>query len=305
MNRSDSTGSSTSPATATTASTATSLATPNRSRLGLFVGILLASALALVGAGRLTDVRILTLLPMYMFSPLVAGAVTCLVHDVSVREVGLRLGRPRWIALAGVASLPLVGLTLLLAVLVPGVGFDPAADPVPGIALPAGAVGVLVTLGVVLALGGTINALFAFGEEFGWRGYLLWELAPMGFWRASAAIGALWGVWHAPAVAAGYNYPSFPLVGVGMMTVACLAFSPLYTYLVVRADSVVAAALLHGVFNGSAGLVLAYTVTDSAGLAELVASPVGVAGIAAFGLAAVVIAVSGAPALNRSVVGAE
>ncbi|PSP67609.1 CPBP family intramembrane metalloprotease domain-containing protein [Halobacteriales archaeon QS_1_69_70] len=282
-----------------------SVTTPDRSRLGLFLGVLVAAVLALVGAGRLTGVGVLALLPAYMFSPLVAGTVTCLVHDVSVGKVGLRVGRPRWLALAGVASLPMVGLTLLFAVLVPGIGFDPAADPIPGLALPSGVVGVVATLALVLALGLTVNAAFAFGEEFGWRGYLLWELAPLDFWRASAATGALWGVWHAPAVAAGYNYPSFPLVGIGMMTVACLALSPLYTYLVVRAESVIAAALLHGVFNGSAGLVLAYTATDSTTLAELVASPVGAAGIVAFGLAAVAIAATGPPALDRSVLGAE
>lgn len=281
------------------------MANPDRSRLGLFVGLLVAFAVLFEVASRLTGVSRLGLLPVYMFTPLVAGVVTCLVFDLEFTTVGVRVGRPRWVGFAALAPLPMVGLTLLVSLLVPGVGFDPTADPVPWVDLPAGMAGVLATFGLVLVLGVTVNAAFAFGEEFGWRGYLLWELSPLGFWKASLWVGLLWGIWHAPAIFAGYNFPSFPLVGAVLMTIACISFSPLYTYLVVRAESVIAAAFLHGVFNGSAGLVLAYTIVESTTLAELVASPVGVAGIAAFSLVAVAIAVRGEPTLDRSVFGPE
>ncbi|WP_221584870.1 CPBP family intramembrane glutamic endopeptidase [Microbacterium sp. G2-8] len=40
--------------------------------------------------------------------------------------------------------------------------------------------------------------LFTFGEELGWRGYVQSTLAPLGFWRSSAIIGAFWAVWHLP-----------------------------------------------------------------------------------------------------------
>ncbi|GAB3416962.1 hypothetical protein GCM10027435_15100 [Haloparvum alkalitolerans] len=277
----------------------------DRDRLGLFVGALIAAAVLLVAAARALGVSTVALAPVYMFSPLVAGLVVCLRHDVGVREVGLRIGRPRWLLAAPFVALGLVGVTLAVAVAVPGVAFGLDGDPLPGVGLPAGALGVAAALGLALALGATVNAVFAFGEEFGWRGYLLWELAPLGFWRASLGVGALWGVWHAPVVAAGYNYPSFPTVGVAVMTLACVAFSPAYTFLVVRAESALAAALLHGVFNGSAGLVLVYAVAENARIAEFVASPVGAAGIAAFGLAAVAIAIRGAPTLDRSFAAGE
>lgn len=253
--------------------------------------------MALVVVSRVTGVSALGLAPVYMFSPAVAGLVVCVRRDVPLSRVGLRLGRVRWLLVAAVIALPLVGLTLALSIAVPGVGFDPSADPIPGLALPPGIAGVAATFALVLGLGVTVNAVSALGEEIGWRGYLLWELAPLGFWKASLAVGAVWGIWHAPVIVTGHNYPSFPVVGV--MTAACVAFSPLYTHLVVRAESVLAAALLPGVFNGSAGLVTAYAVADAAVLAELVASPVGAAGIAAFGLAAVGIAVAGTPTVPR------
>lgn len=275
------------------------MTSPDRSRLRLFVGILGVFAIGLHLVSQVAEISPIALAPAYMFSPMVAGLVVCVRRDVPLASAGLRLGRVRWLVVAALIALPLVGLTLAVAVAVPGVGFDLTANPTPGLELPSGFLGVLATFGLVLGLGTTVNAIFAFGEEFGWRGYLLWELAPWGFWKASFAIGALWGVWHAPVIVAGYNYPSFPVIGVVAMTIACLSFSPVYTFLVIRSESVIAAAFLHGVFNGSAGLVIAYTVTDGAVLSELVASPVGVAGVIPFGLAAAGIALSRSPSLTR------
>ena len=274
-------------------------------RLGLFFGVLVGLAAGFVAVSLLANIRMVTLASLYMFTPMAAGLVVCVARDIPLSTVGLRVGRARWLAVAALVALPLVGLALAVAVAMPSVAFDPSVDPLPGVSLPLGLLGVAATFGIALALGATVNAVFAFGEEFGWRGYLLWELAPLGFWKASAAIGVVWGLWHAPIIADGYNYPSFPVVGVAAMTVACLAFSPLYTYLVLRAESVLAAALVHGVFNGSAGLVVAHAVADGAVLEELVASPVGVAGVVAFGLAAAAIAAAGAPTLTREFAGGE
>ena len=259
---------------------------PDSNRLALFAGLLVVFAVGLHLVARIVDMSPIALAPVYMFSPLIAGLAVCLRYDIALADVGFRLGRWRWLALSVVIALPLVAGALLVAVAVPGVSFDPTADPLPGIGLPSGFLGVLATFLLALGLGATVNAAFAFGEEFGWRGYLLWELAPLGFWKASVLIGAVWGLWHAPIIVVGYNYPSFPVLGVAAMTIACVSFSPVYTYLVVQAESVFAAAFLHGVFNGSAGLVIAYAVADGVVLREFVASPVGAAGVIAFGLAA-------------------
>ena len=57
-----------------------------------------------------------------------------------------------------------------------------------------------------LAAGLTVNGLFAFGEEYGWRGVLADELRPLGLARASLLTGVLWGLWHAPIIILGHNY---------------------------------------------------------------------------------------------------
>lgn len=270
-----------------------------RRRLALFVGILAVFGVVLAGISSLTDASAVLLAPLYMFTPAIAALAVRFREGVPLSATGVRPGRPRWLLASALVALALVVAALGLSLAVPGVSFDATADPVPGVALPSGVLGVAAVAGLVLVTGATLNALFALGEELGWRGYLLWELAPLGFWKASFAIGGLWGIWHAPVIVEGYNYPSFPLVGVLAMTAACIAFSPVYTYVVVRSKSVLAAALLHGVFNASGGLVLAYSSADGAVLEELVASPVGAAGVVAFALAAVGIATVGTPRLSR------
>ena len=49
--------------------------------------------------------------------------------------------------------------------------------------------------------------LFTFGEEYGWRGYLLPRLLPLGEIRATLLLGMVWGLWHLPLLLAGLNYP--------------------------------------------------------------------------------------------------
>ena len=268
-------------------------------RLGIFFGVLVALVVAFIAVSQAANLSMVQLAPAYMFTPMVAGLAVVLLRDISLSTVGLQVGRLRWLVVAAVAPLPIAIATLALALGVPGIGFDPGVDLLPGVELPAGVLGFVAVVAIVLVLGATVNALLGFGEEFGWRGYLLWELAPLGFWKASVLIGFVWGIWHAPVILEGYNYASFPVLGVAAMTVATISFSPVYTYLVLRSRSVLSAALFHGVFNASGGLVIAYTAAGDPVLTELVASPVGAASVAVFALAAVGIALLGSPDLSR------
>lgn len=128
--------------------------------------------------------------------------------------------------------------------------------------------------GAGLLAGATINALFGLGEELGWRGFLPRYLAPLGFWRASLLIGGVWGLWHAPIILLGHNYPQHPTAGVAMMTLFTVLFTPLILYVRLRSRSVIAAAIMHGTFNGVAGL----SVIAVSGVSDLVRGTVGVAG---------------------------
>jgi len=111
---------------------------------------------------------------------------------------------------------------------------------------------------LVLALisGTTINAVLGFGEELGWRGFLQKELSVMGFWKSSALIGFIWGVWHAPLILLGLNYPQNPQIGVLLMIGWTILLAPLFSYIRLKSHSVIAASIFHGTINAVPGLAV-------------------------------------------------
>ncbi len=107
-----------------------------------------------------------------------------------------------------------------------------------------------------LIAGITVNAVAGFGEELGWRGLLQKELCNMGFFKSSTIIGFIWGLWHAPIVLQGLNYPEHPVAGLFMMILWCILLSPIFSYVRLRGKSVIAAAIIHGSLNGNTGLAI-------------------------------------------------
>lgn len=111
-----------------------------------------------------------------------------------------------------------------------------------------------ISVAQAIVAGATINAVFAFGEELGWRGLLQKEYKHMGFWKSNIKIGIIWGIWHAPIILGGYNYPGHPRIGALMMVAFCLLYSPIISFVRIKAKSVIAAAIFHGTINASIGL---------------------------------------------------
>lgn len=240
------------------------------------------------------------LVTFFMWAPAFAAICTQLIYGESIRDgCGIALGRIRWIALAWLTPVALIFVAIGIGSVLPGVsvttdyaaylidaGLSPeeaseAADVIE--ALPGPVILLFVLQGLVAGL--TINALAALGEELGWRGLLLTELAPLGFWKLSIFTGVVWGLWHAPIILQGHNFPEAPIAGIAMMTLATTVIAPIYTYVTVRAQSVLAATLLHGSFNGLGALTVVYL----AGMGNLVISPVGVVGIGAAGVVIILV----------------
>ena len=131
-----------------------------------------------------------------------------------------------------------------------------------------------------LTLGVLVTSLFTFGEEFGWTGYLLVKLLPLGHWRAAVLYGLIWGIWHAPIIAGGFNYPGYPVAGVGMMCALTTAFALTQTALRLRVGSVFLTSLFHASINTQGlGVVPMLVVGGS----PILGGVTGVVGIAAFG----------------------
>lgn len=96
--------------------------TIDRARLGQFIGLLVLAGVGLSVSARVLSVSPVSLAPVYMFTPLAAALIVCRLGDLSFSTVGLRIGRPRWLVLSALGGLPLVGLMLVMATAVPGVG---------------------------------------------------------------------------------------------------------------------------------------------------------------------------------------
>ena len=94
-----------------------------------------------------------------------------------------------------------------------------------------------------------VNSVFAFGEELGWRGYLLPKLLPLGKFRAYVLLGIIWGAWHWPLVFVGFMFPDHPFAGVLMFTALTTVFGIYMNELTLRHDSTILASWIHGVFN--------------------------------------------------------
>lgn len=120
--------------------------------------------------------------------------------------------------------------------------------PTPFLLIPIGLVGAIVS-------GFTINMIFALGEEIAWRGYLWTQLKDMPFFKKHLLIGGLWGLWHAPVIIQGYNYGTdYAWLGVIFFILFCAVFSLLFGVLIEKTGNALYAAVLHGMFNGFAGI---------------------------------------------------
>ncbi len=129
--------------------------------------------------------------------------------------------------------------------------------------------GVLVLIQTVAALtiAPLINCLFTLGEELGWRGFLLPRLIEAGWgqWWALIVSGAVWGLWHAPVILLGHNYPDHPYLGVLLMTVFCILLGIIFGWLRLASGSVWTATLAHATLNAVAGFpLIVLTPFDSA-----------------------------------------
>jgi len=210
----------------------------------------------------------------FMFVPM---AVVIILQKVVYREpmkeaLGISFKFNRWFLVAWFI-MPATAIAVMgIALLFPGIKFTPGMEGMverlsgmvtpeqfqkmqEGIAkLPIHYFWIGLIQGLIA--GFTVNAVAGFGEEIGWRGFLFRELLPMGFWKSSFLIGLIWGIWHMPIIILGHNYPQHPYAGALMMIVWCVLLAPVFGYIRIKSRSVIAASILHGTLNGTAGLAI-------------------------------------------------
>ncbi|MGN1215868.1 MAG: CPBP family intramembrane glutamic endopeptidase [Candidatus Cryptobacteroides sp.] len=237
----------------------------------------------------------------YMLFPMLVALVLQAIRHERPASTGLLRFRFSWPLLASIGCvIAVVLLSIPFSALVPGVSLHygaeqyismnglegAAADAIRAQlqALPAPMMILTTILSGVFA-GCTINALFAFGEEYGWRNYMVSALKGESFLKAAAVIGLVWGIWHAPLVLAGHNYPQHPVAGVAMMCVFCVLVGIIELYFTLRTRSVITAAIIHGNINAMASVVVMFVLGGN----DLTIGLTGLGGFLALGLAILVI----------------
>lgn len=100
-----------------------------------------------------------------------------------------------------------------------------------------------------------------FGEEWGWRGYLMPKLLKiMNKPLAIIVGGVIWGLWHAPYTVIGHDfgvdYPLFPWLGIAAMCVLCTLMNAFMTFITERTKSIYPTCFIHGINNNIGATVL-------------------------------------------------
>lgn len=197
-----------------------------------------------------------------MFFPALGVLVTRLVTREGFKNSMLRLnfrGNLRYYLIGWFAPMALTAIGAAVYFLIFPSEFtlstlkaQTAAQPLP----PALLWGMQVLMLLICPL---LNLVACFGEEWGWRGYLLPKVAArMKFLPTVLLTGFIWGIWHAPIIVAGHNYgmdyPGYPWLGIIGMCLFCMVAGTLFSFITLKTRSCWPAVLAHGALNGTASI---------------------------------------------------
>jgi len=231
----------------------------------------------------------ISVLQLQMLIPAICAMATItLVTGERIRNFGIRLGRIKYYAWAFLIPIAVNGSAYILTHILGLARLDlsmPGLAPLLGdVTIPMEQL-IPIILAQALFLGPLTGLPFTFGEEFGWRAFLLSKLLPLGRERAVILHGVIWGIWHAPIIAMGHNYPGYPLIGPVLMVVSTIFLGAFLGWIYFASNSIVAPSLAHGAINQSASIFLFFMV----GLNPITGGVTGVPGLLLWGLVALVL----------------
>ncbi len=122
----------------------------------------------------------------------------------------------------------------------------------------SGVPSILFNLVQAIILGLSINLIFSFSEEMGWRGFMLRELSPLGFTKCVFIIGGIWALWYAPLIWMNTQNLNYVLIN----TFYFMLLSPIYIALKYLSKSLIAVSLMHSMLSAFASFsMLSYQKT--------------------------------------------
>ena len=218
----------------------------------LFCGVFDAFVLH---AGRM-DAGNLLYVTGAMWSPALAALATKTIFRESIRDLPWRFGNSRYVWLGYLIPLA-YALPVYLLVWITGLGGFIPVDFVRQTATQFGWLNFSPTLTIALfvlftaTLGLVGKMSRALGEEIGWRGFLVPELAKVVSFPAVATIsGLMWAVYHFPVLLfSNYNAGAPAWYSLTCFTLMVVADSFILAWLTLRSSSLWPAAILHASHN--------------------------------------------------------
>ncbi|GAP21649.1 CPBP family intramembrane glutamic endopeptidase [Leptolinea tardivitalis] len=192
---------------------------------------------------------------LLMWTPGLAGIATQLIYEHSIKGLGWKPGPFKYLALAYI--IPLIYCLVVYGITwLTGLGQFPCSSflknltgSYPGLSSPAAIAVYTLIMGTV----GVLVSLFSgLGEEIGWRGLLVPEMAKiLPFWKVGLFSGLIWAVWHMPLIFfSNYNLPGIPTWYAALMfMIMVVGISFVFAWLRLRSGSLWTAAMLHASHN--------------------------------------------------------
>lgn len=107
-----------------------------------------------------------------------------------------------------------------------------------------------------ILIGPFLGLIIAFGEEYGWRGFLQPELIQLGKVKGVLLLGLIWGAWHWPLIWMGYNFPGQPVLGSLLMVLYCIFLAFVLAHAVFKSKGIWTAAYLHAFNNQTISFII-------------------------------------------------
>jgi uncharacterized protein len=191
-----------------------------------------------------------------MWCPGLAAIVTQLIFNRSLRGMGWKLGQGRYLLASYLLPLAYVAMAYLLIWLTGFGKFDPAAlekfisEANGPSSTPFGVVGTYFVY--MLTLGFLVNCFAVLGEEIGWRGLLVPELAKTNSFIATSLIsGGVWSIYHWPLILSGqYSSEGTPAwFALACFTIMVIGVSFPFAWLRLKSKSLWGAVIMHAAHN--------------------------------------------------------
>lgn len=181
--------------------------------------------------------------------------------------LGISFKNRKWIYFVIAMFLPWIYIELgnALTLLVSPYAFDPHNPELLGLADNERAIIYIQPVAAIVS--GVTVSFAAFGEEAGWRGYMMPKMIKLWGIRKAVVIGGIiWGMWHWPLTYVGHNfgmeYFGYPFTGFAAMCVICIFMGIILTYVTCRSGSIWPAAFLHGINNASPSVLQYFINSD-------------------------------------------